>query len=557
MILPPRQVLRELCQSYGIELHRIPTNQVHFLIREGINLPNLCSQLRQENYYLLSVIANDERELEDRCFKIYYLFSHPAEDLLLILENALPPGAQTYFPIFESFPAVIPFEREIADTFGLFPMTDASRIPRQTFLHPCFPPDLFPLRRDRNDEELAQQLALYNLPEPDIPGIQPELLAKGEIFIPVGPIHAGVIEPGLFQFRISGETIEEVDIRLGYTHKGLERLFQTHFTLENGWQLAEQVSGDSSFAHSLAYCLAVENLAGREVPPEASLLRGMFLELERLTNHLGDCAALVHDVVLEMVAAELAVLREEVMRLNEHLAGNRFLRGLNRPGGVQLPFSFVVEPLQHTLDRLQPRFLTLIQMVLDRVDVRERMVNVGVLARTKALTSGVTGLIARAAGLPRDFRVQYPIPPYSTGILQCYEPALSLPALTGDTFSRFLIRIHEVVGSIALIRHFGERWSGNTQKDFVDPVNFAGIPNFEFGIGCVEGWRGGIVYWMMKDRFSHLYRCKVCDPSTLNWVGLKTAIEPQKLNETWHETLLADFPLINKSFNLSYSGTDL
>ena len=111
--------------------------------------------------------------------------------------------------------------------------------------------------------------------------------------------------------------------------------------------------------------------------------------------------------------------------------------------------------------------------------------------------------------------------------------------------------------SISLIQHFVERWPGNTECKFITPLNFSDIPNFEFGIGCAEGWRGGVVYWVMKDRFARLYRCKVCDPSTLNWAGLKAAIEPRKIEGHWYETLLADFPLINKSFNLSDSGTDL
>jgi Ni,Fe-hydrogenase III large subunit len=209
------------------------------------------------------------------------------------------------------------------------------------------------------------------------------------------------------------------------------------------------------------------------------------------------------------------------------------------------------------MHRLLPRFLTLTRLVLDRVDFRERVVKVGMLAREKTITSGVTGLIARAAGLPRDFRIQHPFPPYSFELLQRFEPALPLPALTGDTFSRFLIRVREVMVSISLIQHFVERWPGNTECKFITPLNFSDIPNFEFGIGCAEGWRGGVVYWVMKDRFARLYRCKVCDPSTLNWAGLKAAIEPQKIEGHWYETLLADFPLINKSFNLSYSGTDL
>ena len=576
-----RSELRQLCHSYGVELHRSLSNQLHFLVRSDAQLVDLAAGLAARSYFLVAALANDERELEDRCFKLYYLFSHPTEDLYLILENDLPFSVETYSSLAVSFAAARPFEREIIDLYGLYPLQDPDRTSSGAFLHAGYLPGFYPLRRDLDERALKSAVEDLIRLEDQQYGLQwgasygNTQPAEGESYLPVGPIHAGVIEPGHFRFRLASEVIEELDIDLGYTHKGIERLFQSDFDLAGGWKLAENISGDTAFAHSLAYCLAAEALAGITVPDQAALLRGVFLELERLTNHIGDSAALAGDLALDVAASEMGVLRETMQKLSQSLAGNRFLRGLNRPGGLELPCPFDGDRVRQTVSNVARSYLALARALLERQDFRERTIRIGVLTRQKAQALGVTGLAARASGLCRDSRMLHPIFPYTQPEAQtilrdnCIEEAGvdsnspksdDLPEIFrqknwGDVFSRFLVRVREVDASARLVHSFLEHWDGS--GSLLAKVDFSTAPSFEFGIGCAEGWRGDVVYWLFKDKFERIYRCKPRDPSTLNWPGLKAAVEPQRIDGQWLETALVDFPIINKSFNLSYSGNDL
>jgi Ni,Fe-hydrogenase III large subunit len=399
----------------------------------------------------------------------------------------------------------------------------------------------------------------------------------GEWLLPVGPVHAGVVEPGRFLFRLAGEVVEALTIRLGYTHKGIERLFQTAFRLEDGWRLAEHVSGDSAFAHSLAYCRAAEALAEARPLREAELLRGLFLELERMANHVGDCGALAHDVAHDVAASELSALRERLLQLNQEVAGHRLLRGLNRPGGIILPQALDVRRIQAMVRDVATLFARLAGELAQLPAFRDRLQWIGVLTRQQALDLGVTGLVARASGVRRDFRVQHPVGIYEEQAIQELV-AGGLPpdeasieareATAGDSLARFLIRWHEVASSAQIIETvLAQPELGSSARRFVEPVAFRPERNFEFGLGCVEGWRGDIVYWLMQDKFGRIYRCKVRDPSVLNWAGLKAAVEPHRLDDDYvqrhkpprpeADSIVPDFPVINKSFNLSYAGHDL
>jgi Ni,Fe-hydrogenase III large subunit/Ni,Fe-hydrogenase III component G len=558
-----RYQLQALCQPPGIELHRPGRSQMQFMIMDAADLIPLVRKLIAERYALVTAFVNDENELEDRCFKLYTVFSHAQEDLFVILEACLPANSGLYPSLSPVLPAFIPFEMEIADLFGLFPDHWGRAEKQYALLHECYGADFYPLRRNaviHRKQDVLQPSGTDHL--------DPKLLPlEGETLIPVGPIHAGIIEPGRFIFRVSGETIEELDIRLGYTHKGIEHLFQSHYSLQEGWRLAERISGDSAFSHCLAYCKAVESLARQPVETEASLLRAIFLELERLANHLGDCSALAQDVSLDFIAAELAVNREQVMRLQERLTGSRFLRGVNRPGGVILPAPLDVRDLQQTLTTTRGRFLDLAYLLACSNDFRERTIGIGVLSPTTAEHLSVTGLAGRASGLERDYRLQHPFGPYCSpavnklireaGKDETLDPIFHHP-LTGDVYSRFVMRVREVNLSVRLINHFLSLWEKDTARtDFLPRIDLSASPAYEFGLGYVEGWRGDIIYWVMKDKFERIYRCKVRDPSTLNWPGLKAAVNPHLEEEQVVETSLVDFPVINKSFNLSYSGNDL
>ncbi len=407
-----------------------------------------------------------------------------------------------------------------------------------------------------------------------------------EVLFSVGPIHAGIIEAGRFSFHIAGEIMDDVDIQLGYKHKGLEKLFQTKFSLVDGWQLAEKVSGDSSFSHSLAYCHAIEALARIEVPTRAVWLRGLFLELERLYNHIGDCAALARDVAFDIVASEIAVIREHLVRLNAELTGHRLLRGVNRPGGIALPDRTIVfnEEYFHKsvqkasrnkyadLNGLFEQFHELGALLLRTPAFRDRALNTGTLYKDQAHALGATGLVARASGIQqRDFRINHPfgiylIEPKLRELVDLrsnvqHNQELKKLRMSGDVFSRIEMRLHEVDTSMQVIQQILKTLQISSDDDLMAPYveeTIRRAENFEFALGYVEGWRGDIVYWIMKDRFNKIFRCKVRDPSFLNWPALRRAVkpdDPERRDETGN--ILPDFPVINKSFNLSYSGNDL
>jgi Ni,Fe-hydrogenase III large subunit/Ni,Fe-hydrogenase III component G len=568
-----------------IELSRQRPNECHYRLEEK-DILGVSRKLKEQDYYLLTVIANDERELEDSAFKIYYIFSHPTEDQFQVIETVLENGETCYSSIEQEYPAFKPFKLELADLFGLYShetlKEDQSYQP--TFLHKTYPENFYPLRRHSSISE-GDVLGVYNTPQ------HIEKPPEGEYFLSVGPIHAGIIEPGRFLFRLSGEAIEDLEIRLGYTHKGIEYLFQTKHNLMEGWRLAEHVSGDTSFAHSLAYCLAVENLAGGNPPEKVQLLRGFFLELERLINHISDIGVLAHDVALELIASEISVLRERLLRLNYELTKSRFLRGLNYPGGLSINPEADLVKYFTSINEIINRFLFYARLLLKRSDFRNRTLGIGILSEEQARELGASGLVARASGLNRDFRLQHPFGPYLNKEVQeliksgsqDYIGRYGTKETRGDVYSRFLQRLQEVESSQKLLKYFVEALP-QREASATERLNLKEVANFEFGFGYVEGWRGDIIYWVMKDKFNEIYRCKVRDPSMLNWPALKAAVDPKipperyskkvvkssilgKLRQRYSAsrleakrqemTQLADFPLINKSFNLSYSGNDL
>jgi Ni,Fe-hydrogenase III large subunit len=574
-------------------------------------LLKVCEQLNKNAAYLVTIVATDERQFEDGCFKLYYVFSHDVDDQFLILEYPFQKfdsskylhsehslsrylkDARIYPSIREVFAAAASFEREIFDLFDLVavvvddaetissaePLSDI--VPSNFLLHNPYPPHLAPLEVNKRVEDIKKKIEEYTAPLNNMSSGKAD-----EVLFPVGPIHAGIIEAGRFSFHIAGEIVDDVDIQLGFKHKGIEKLFQTKFSLLDGWQLAEKISGDSSFSHSLAYCHAIEALARIEVPTKAIWLRGLFLELERLNNHIGDSAALARDVAFDIVATEIAVIREYLIRLNAELAGHRLLRGVNRPGGIVLPdrtsmideeyLNGMIQKASRNkyagLKELFEQFHELGALLLRTSAFRDRTLNTGILNSDQAHALGATGLVARASGIrQRDFRINHPfgiykVEPKLRELVDLnthieHNQGVKQLRMSGDVFSRLEMRLHEVDTSMRVIQSILETLQIIPYDDLMAPYVEEAIKranNFEFALGYVEGWRGDIVYWIMKDRFNKIFRCKVRDPSFLNWPALRAAVIPD--DSTQSDTtgnILPDFPIINKSFNLSYSGNDL
>jgi len=357
-----------------------------------------------------------------------------------------------------------------------------------------------------------------------------EVEGPGVYEIPVGPVHAGLIEPGHFRFSVVGETILKMKARLWFTHRGIEKLFEGRY-VEDGGELAERISGDSAIGHNLAYCLAVEEACGIDVPDEAARLRGMLLELERVYNHVADVGALCNDVGFGLAQARALTLREELLRLNAEVTGHRLLREAITPGGVSLKRL----PTSRELMVIAERFEEVVDLATSNTVVMERFHDTAVLSADDAVGTGTLGVVARASGRALDARVAHPFAELGERFHVVSEAA-------GDVYARFAVRVAEVRVSLAVIGDLERQASALI-------VSAPRIPRRGgSGIGIVEGWRGAVVHRVEVDRDGAITRLKIVDPSFLNWPALSVALA---------DTIVPDFPLANKSFNLSYAGNDL
>jgi len=400
--------------------------------------------------------------------------------------------------------------------------------PRRCALHDNWP-EIYPLRKDF---ELRAEL-------PPFQGAQHKFrVVEGEgVFqVPVGPVHAGIIEPGHFLFSVAGEPVLYLQLRLFYVHKGTEKLFE-NLPVPHGVRLAESISGDSSFAHATAFCHAVERAAGVAAPPRACFLRSICLELERLYNHIADIGAICTDVAFVTANMHALRLRERVLRTNEQLTGNRLLRGMACLGGVRFDFdSGQVQALLQLVADLRPDFDLVVRLIEESSSTLDRLEHAGVLQPELARDFGVVGIAGRASGFDHDLRRDFPHAAY--GQVKVNVPVYE----AGDVEHRMQVRIDEVRESLSLIEQFVAGLPGGPWR-----VELGQLPPDRVALGYVEGWRGEIFHWIRTAPGNRLARCKVKDPSLQNWPALSEAILGN---------IIPDFPVVNKSFNLSYSGTD-
>ncbi|KWW98623.1 NADH dehydrogenase (Ubiquinone) 30 kDa subunit [Carbonactinospora thermoautotrophica] len=453
--------------------------------------------------------------------RVVYLFTAGPPDQRVELHLLLDPDTPTLPSLAEfSFPASR-FEREMHDLYGVVPLHHP--LPRRLVRHQHWPRGWYPMRAD------AGPPPPFGDPEAPYPFLTVE--GPGVYEIPVGPVHAGLIEPGHFRFSVVGETILKLKARLWFVHKGIEKLFEHHQPAAR-LPLAERVSGDTAVGHALAYCLAVEDALGWPVPTQARRLRAILLELERLYNHVGDIGALCNDVGHSVLHAHALRIRETLLRLNADVTGHRLLRG-----GVQLGGAAVHElPHPDQLRAIGADIRQIIDLALGHTVVRDRFTGTAVLTLAQARDIGTLGYVARASGLDYDARHAHPFLDLGS--------VLSVPTRTsGDVLARFLIRADEIDASLAILTHL---IPGATPGRHVAPM--PGRTPAASGVGVVEGWRGAITHRVELSPDHTLTRVKIVDPSFFNWPALPVALA---------DTIVPDFPLANKSFNLSYAGNDL
>ena len=354
--------------------------------------------------------------------------------------------------------------------------------------------------------------------------------------IAVGPVHAGIIEPGHFRFTASGETVVRLEQRLGYTHKGIEGLM-TGASLPRAAQLAGRVSGDSTVAYAYAFSKATEAALGLPVPDRAVWLRALMAELERLANHLGDIGAICNDASFALIHAHTSVLRESVLRASNSAFGHRLMRDLIVPGGVARDLGDDgAQSIRAALANIRLRFPALVELYDNTASLQDRTVNTGVLKPALAQQYAAGGYVGRGSGRSFDARRTLAYPPYDA--LRFEVPVLS----EGDVNARVWIRVREVEQSLSLIDQILDRLSPGAVR-----AEVSDRPEPREGMAIVEGFRGDVLVWL-RLRDGRIERCHLRDPSWFQWPLLEAAIEGN---------IVADFPLCNKSFNCSYSGQDI
>jgi len=472
---------------------------------------------------VMSLFALDERK-ERGCFGINSIFVDFRNSRWITVCMDIAQENPGFDSLAKSIYSASLFEREIWEMFGIEPKGHPDL--RRLRLHnEVCAKDNYPLRKD------FRKIQSGNLSDYKFSRVEGE----GIFEVPVGPVHAGIIGPGHFRFSVAGEPIINLELRLGFTHRGVEKLFEDKFYYE-AIGLSECVCGDSSFAHSLAFSQAIEKISGVAIPAQAAYLRGIFLELERMYNHVNDIGGIATDVGFSFPAAHASIIKEALLQLNARLTGNRYLRKVNIIGGVLVNIDGAVKQiLLDSIKQIKRDFDELVKILYFSVSFMDRVDTTGILRRKTAGDLGVVGLIARATGIPTDLRKYFP------GV---YKEAKFKMATqeSGDALARLRVRVSEFQESCRLIEEFAVMLN-SAGKLRVEPELKGGS-----ALGYVEGWRGPVLYWLKIDSAGLIQRCKIVDPSFLNWQGLSYAVLGN---------IIPDFPLCNKSFDLSYAGNDL
>lgn len=488
---------------------------------------------------LVTMTAVDNRE-KTQTFQIHTVLLIPKLQLMVTLVLDLDEEHPSYEAVTPLIPSANWAEREIHDLFGIVPK--GISLP-PLVLHRDWPSgDHYPFRRDFKMDKQT------HFTEGPLQFHQPNGLGMHQVA--VGPIHAGIIEPGHLRFTVTGEQIHQFDAQLFYTHKGIEKMAEGK-PIEEGLNLAEHVCGMCAFAHSTAYCQALEALGHIVVPERALQIRAICLELERISSHLSDLTAIGSAGGFAVGSQWAAAMREKLMEQNRMLTGHRFLRGLNAVGGLQRDLP--AESWKTLLQWLHPfnkEFQEWVTLVLHEESFLDRLETTGQVTLKQAKTLGLVGPAARGSGVDRDVRRDF-----GTEIYEKYK--IQPPVCTeGDALARTKIRIEEIRQSIVLIQEMTEALLKTSTQAPVSRVQSSRVrqkPEKDFysflpSTGLVESAKGELAHWIMLAPDNRIFRWHVRSASYLNWPGVVQA--------TMGNNIVPDGPLVNKSFNLCYACTD-
>lgn len=482
----------------------------------------LATGLASRKCVLIGLFCTEEFTRDVR-FSLLYVFEK--KNVVLIVVRNTGPAATS---VARLFPSASWFERECRDGFGI--EFEGAFDERRLFLHETYPEGFHPLRKD------VRNVPVVMRPSVNVTDEYPfrSVTGNGVYQVAVGPVHAGIIEPGHFRFSVIGEKIFNLEIRMFYKHRGIEKLAEGKAP-QDVVCISEAVSGDESVANAMAYCHAVEAIAQTTVPERVLYIRTILMELERMGSHLGDQAGMLVDIGFPLGASQFLVLREDVFRMNAVLTGSRFLRGMIEPGGLSRDIrKRQLDELGQFIRELKQRYRVGLKIVLSTSSVLDRFSPTGIIRKSLLRPLNITGPIARASGGRVDVRINHPYCLYDR-----YVPAMK-PLNDGDVLSRFTVKASEFLDSLDLIERL-----------------LADIPEGEiktppeirdgYALSLVESARGETLCWVWI-RNGMVERYKVRTASFCNWQAIEHAVQGE---------IIPDFPLINKSLNLSYAGTDL
>ena len=482
--------------------------------------------VKQSGGRFISLWGSDERDTQGGGFALHVAFG--IGEGLALLSVALPAEHPAYPDLAPTFPAANRLQRACFDLLGIRAVGNDADV-RPWLRHANWPADYFPLRRD------ADPARRFEPQNENYAFVQVE--GDGVHEIAVGPIHAGTIEPGHFRFSVVGEKVLRLEQRMGWKHKGIEKRFE-QLPLATAYKLAGRVSGDSTVAFAWAYCLAAESLAACTPPHRAVWLRALLLERERVANHLGDLGFLGNDAALTFGLSQFMRLKEDWLRLSAAVFGHRYLMDCIVPGGVASDLTAAdILRLAEQCDAIEREVHILFDIYEEHAGLQDRFVTTGRLEPRLAAELSISGLAGRASSQSWDLRTQYAIAPYDQLDVQIATHR------NGDVAARVAVRFEEIFESLRLIRRILLQLPHGACRVTFPPAH-AGA----FAIGWIEGWRGDVVVALEAGAEGGIRRCHCHDPSWRTWPALEHAIMGN---------IVPDFPLINKSFNLSYSGPDL
>jgi Ni,Fe-hydrogenase III large subunit/Ni,Fe-hydrogenase III component G len=512
-------------QDFAARLHRAE------------DVPAAVAELCAAGLALATLVATDEEATAERDLKVRYVFepaSHslrPLPDVFVTLLASLDPARPELPSIAVEVPAANWHEREAQDLFGI--VFSGHPDPRPLVVHDGWPKGLFPLRKKF---DAAQRPPVE--PAEEFPHLRVE--GEGVLEVPVGPIHAGIIEPGHFRFSTVGESILNLEARLFYTHRGLEKRMEG-MTAIDAFHVAERMCGVCSVAHGLGFCEAAEQIAGIELSGRARVLRTLALELERLYNHVGDIGNIAAGASYHYGTSAGSRMKEALQQVGERFTGNRFLRGLLVPGGVRLDLSAeTARSIEAAMASTAGALASLMERIENNPSVTDRLDTTGLLSLRDAIDLGVTGVGARASGVDRDARRDHPHAAYAS------HSDLKLSVVTesdGDVHARLNVRAAEARESMRIVLALLANLSAGPLQV---PMPEA-LPAGRIGLAAVESPRGAAIHWLRFDAAGRVDRYHLRSASYANWPAVPLAAQT---------SIIPDFPLVNKSFELCYSCTD-